>query len=72
MLGAIKVEEIWVTEAKKKQTEILFAELQDPVLQMFRRSGLLDRIGEDRLFPTVDDGVQDYLRRYPPARRASV
>ena len=72
MLGAIKVEEIWVTEAKKKQTEILFAELQDPVLQMFRRSGLLDRIGEDRLFPTVDDGVQDYLRRYPAARRASV
>jgi high affinity sulfate transporter 1 len=61
-----------VAEAKKTNTEILFAELQDPVRQMFRRSGLLDRIGEDRLFPTVDDGVQDYLRRYPAARRASV
>ena len=61
-----------VAEAKKTNTEILFAELQDPVRQMFRRSGLLDRIGEDRIFPTVDDGVQDYVRRYPAARRASV
>jgi hypothetical protein len=31
---------------------------------MFRRSGLLDRVGENRLFPTVDDAVQDYLKRY--------
>jgi MFS superfamily sulfate permease-like transporter len=61
-----------VAEARKTNTEILFAELQDPVRQMFRRSGLLDRIGEDRLFPTIDDGVQDYLRRYPAARRAGV
>jgi sulfate permease, SulP family len=53
-----------VAEAKKTNTEVLFAELQDPVRQMFRRSGLLDRVGEDRLFSTVDDGVQDYLKRY--------
>ena len=53
-----------VAEAKKTNTEILFAELQDPVRQMFRRSGLLDRVGENRLFPTVDDAVQDYLKRY--------
>jgi hypothetical protein len=53
-----------VAEAKKTNTEVLFAELQDPVRQMFRRSGLLDRVGEDRLFSTVDDGVQDYLKRH--------
>jgi sulfate permease, SulP family len=58
-----------VAEAKKTNTEILFAELQDPVRQMFRRCGLLDRVGEDRLFPTVDDGVQDYLKRYPVGSR---
>jgi sulfate permease, SulP family len=61
-----------VAEAKKTNTEILFAELQDPVRQMFRRSGLLDRVGEDRLFSTVDDGVQDYLTRYPEIYRVSV
>jgi MFS superfamily sulfate permease-like transporter len=60
-----------VAEAEKTDTEILFAELQDPVRQMFRRSGLLDRVGENRLFPTVDDGVQDYLERHPAARRFS-
>jgi len=50
----------------------LFAELQDPVRQMFSRSGLLDRVGENRLFATVDDGVQDYLERHPAARHASI
>jgi len=59
-----------VAEAEKTKTEVLFAEIQDPVRHMFRRCGLLDRIGEDRLFLTVDDGVQDYLKRHPEARRA--
>lgn len=61
-----------VAEAEKTKTEILFAELQDPVRQMFRRCGLLDRIGENRLFLTVDDGVEDYLVRRPAARRAAI
>jgi SulP family sulfate permease len=61
-----------VAEAKKTNTEVLFAELQDPVRQMFRRSGLLDRVGEDRLFSTVDDGVQDYLARHPEVSRVGV
>jgi high affinity sulfate transporter 1 len=62
-----------VAEAEKTNTEIVFAELQDPVRQMFRRSGLLDRVGENRVFPTVDDAVQDYLNRHPvddPASRS--
>src|SRR5208282_1370418 len=56
-----------VAEAENTNTEILFAELQDPVRQMFRRCGLLDRVGENRLFATVDHGVQDYLERHPAA-----
>jgi SulP family sulfate permease len=59
-----------VAEAEKTKTEILFAEIQDPVRHMFRRCGLLDGLGEDRLFSTVDDGVQDYLKRHPPASSA--
>jgi hypothetical protein len=50
-----------VAEAETAKTEILFAELQDPVRQMFRRSRLLDRVGEQRLFASVDEGVRDYL-----------
>ena len=61
-----------VAEAENTNTEILFAELQDPVRQMFRRCGLLDRLGENRLSATVDEGVQDYLERHPAALRANV
>ena len=61
-----------VAEAEKTNTEVLFAELQDPVRQMFRRCGLLDRVGENRVFATVDDGVQDYLELHPAARHAIV
>jgi sulfate permease, SulP family len=61
-----------VAEAQEANTEILFAELQDPVRQMFRRCGLLDRVGENRVLPTVDDAVQNYLDRYPGARHAHV
>ena len=61
-----------VAEAEKAKTEVLFAELQDPVRHMFRRSGLLDRVGEKRFFATVDDGVQDYLDRHPTTRHAGV
>ena len=57
-----------VAEAEKTNTEVSFAELQDPVRQMFRRSGLLDRVGENHLFATIDDAVQDYLNRYPAGR----
>jgi hypothetical protein len=40
------------------------------VRQMFRRCGLLDRVGENRVFATVDDGVQDYLNRHRAVRYA--
>jgi hypothetical protein len=61
-----------IAEAEKTGTEILFAELQDPVRNMFRRCGLLDRVGEHRLFASIDDGVQDCLKRYPAAWRAGL
>jgi MFS superfamily sulfate permease-like transporter len=61
-----------VAETEKTNIEVLFAELQDPVRQMFRRSGLLSRVGENRFFPTVDDAVQDYLNRRMAARHAGV
>jgi MFS superfamily sulfate permease-like transporter len=61
-----------VAEAEKANTEVLFAELQAPVRQMFKRCGLQDRVGENRFFATVDDGVQDYLDRHPATRHASV
>jgi sulfate permease, SulP family len=61
-----------IAEAEKTKTEIMFAEIQDPVRHMFRRVGLIDRVGENRWFPTIDDGVQDYLRRHSATGRTVV
>ena len=56
-----------VAEAEQTKTEILFAELQDPVLQTFRRTGLLDRVGEDHIFPTVGAAIGSFHRRHSAA-----
>ncbi len=41
--------------------ELCFAELKDPVKDMFRRIGVFDRVGEDSFFPTVGAAVSKYL-----------
>jgi len=42
--------------------DIVFARVRDPVRDVFRRCGLLDLIGEDHLYYTVDGAVEDCLR----------
>jgi len=41
---------------------LVFAELKDPVKARLRRYGALQRVGEDRIFPTVGTAVSGYLR----------
>jgi hypothetical protein len=41
--------------------DIVFAHAGTPVLDVFRRSGLLDLLGEDHLFLTVDAAVRECL-----------
>jgi high affinity sulfate transporter 1 len=41
--------------------ELAFAEMKDPVKDRLRRSGLMDRIGQDRFFPTMGVAVAAYL-----------
>jgi sulfate permease, SulP family len=45
-------------ELKEKGIEIYVAELHGPVLEFGQRIGLLDVIGEDHIFPTVDAAVR--------------
>jgi high affinity sulfate transporter 1 len=42
--------------------ELAFAGLKDPVRARLRRYGLVDRIGEDRFFPTLGAAVHAYVR----------
>jgi MFS superfamily sulfate permease-like transporter len=41
---------------------LVFAELKDPVKARLRRYGALQRVGEDRIFPTVGTAVSAYIR----------
>ena len=41
--------------------DLVFARVGSPVLDVFRRCGLLELLGEDHLFLTVDGAVQDCL-----------
>ena len=42
-------------ELRGSQRDIAFARVRDPVRDVFRRSGLLDQLGQDHLFLTVED-----------------
>src|SRR5262249_37669546 len=44
--------------------EFCFAELKDPVKDKLKRFELFERFGEDRLFATVGEAVDDYVKRY--------
>ncbi len=46
--------------------EISFAEIDGEVREIFRRSGLTDMVGVNRIYDSIHEGVQDYLQRYKP------
>jgi len=42
--------------------DFALADVRQPVLEMIRRAGLLDTLGEDRIFHTIDEAVQTLSR----------
>jgi MFS superfamily sulfate permease-like transporter len=54
-------------ELKDKGIDLYVAELHRPVLESGKRMGLLEIIGEDHLFPTVDAAVRFIEMSMPPA-----
>jgi hypothetical protein len=47
-----------VKELRGNGIEVYWAEVHAPVLEYGRQTGLLDAIGEDHVFPTVDAAVR--------------
>ncbi len=47
--------------------EISFAEISEEVREIFSRSGLIDMVGGNRIYASIHEGVQDYLRRHKPS-----
>ena len=49
--------------------ELLFARVHQTVREMMQRSGVEDAVGPDHIYPTIQDGVDDFLTRHPEAGR---
>ncbi len=50
-----------VTEAQARNVTIMFCEVIEAVRQSFEKAGIAEKLGEGRIFRTVDEGVQAYL-----------
>lgn len=48
-------------QAETAGVELLFVEVTTPVKEMLRTSGLMDRIGEEKVVRTIDEGVNYFL-----------
>lgn len=48
------------TELKAKGIELLLANLRAPVRDVLQRSGLIERIGKQHIYPSVEEGVQAF------------
>jgi MFS superfamily sulfate permease-like transporter len=51
-----------VAELQEHNIEVLLARVHEPVLDLFRHTGLASMIGEDHIHHTVDQGVQAFLK----------
>jgi len=54
--------ETLVDELHKKGIEVVMTEVHEPFKIMARKSGLMEKLGEDHIFPSVDAAVQKFLR----------
>jgi MFS superfamily sulfate permease-like transporter len=50
------------TKLKDSGVTLSFAELKDPVMDKFRRFGLLAVLGEENFFPTIETAIESHLQ----------
>jgi len=54
-----------VDDLNDANVEIILAQARGPVRDELRVSGLLDQIGENNIYLSVESGVQDFLKHHP-------
>jgi SulP family sulfate permease len=53
-----------INDLEESHVEILLAQVRGPVRDKLRISELMDQIGENHIYLSVDSGVQDFLKRH--------
>jgi hypothetical protein len=54
-----------VSDLEDAHVKVLLAQVRGPVRDKLRVSGLMDRLGENNIYLSVESGVQGFLNRYP-------
>lgn len=57
-------------ELQESGIELCFARVADPVRDLFRRSGFLERLGRQRIFPRMEVAVDAFLETKPATTHA--
>ena len=60
-----------VADLQGSSIELMLAQVKSSVRDRLRRTGLIDRIGEDRLYLSLGSAVTDFQRRWPPEALAA-
>jgi high affinity sulfate transporter 1 len=56
-----------IADLRSRSIEVLVAQVRGTVRDRLRKTGLMDEIGEDRIYLTINAAVNDFGRRWPPA-----
>jgi SulP family sulfate permease len=54
-----------LADLRARGIEVLVAQVKGTVRDSLRRTGLIDSLGEDRIFPSIPAAVADFTRRHP-------
>jgi high affinity sulfate transporter 1 len=55
-----------VAELRLRSIEVLVAQVKGTVRDRLRKTGLMDELGEDRVYLSISSAVNDFGRRWPP------
>ena len=56
-----------VADLRSRSIEVLVAQVRGTVRDRLRKTGLMDQLGEDRVYLSITSAVNDVGRRWPPA-----
>ena len=57
-----------VGELRGRSIDVMVAQVRGTVRDRMRKTGLMDALGEDRVFLTVGSAVNEFQRRWPGER----
>jgi MFS superfamily sulfate permease-like transporter len=56
-----------VSDLRSRSIEVLVAQVRGTVRDRLRKTGLMDELGEDRVYLSIGSAVNDFGRRWPEA-----